>query len=77
MVSRRGIESWLRLMREVEAHRLPLAFGRAPPAEVVLSDCRGRGGGDEECGRRHLPGCGEQGRDAIGASLRAVYGGGG
>ena len=36
-VPRRGLESWLALMQEVQALRLPLAFGRAH-ADITLSE---------------------------------------
>ena len=73
-VPRRGVESWLGLMHEVGVLRLPLAFGRAH-ADITLSE----NGAVATMGAqdRHRPGRGEQGGDAVGASLRAVHGGGG
>ena len=70
-VPRRGFESWLGLMREVELLRVPLVFGRAH-ADVPLSE--NGGGGDEACGRRP-PIRGEHGGDAVGASLCTIHSG--
>ena len=53
-VPRRELESWLCLMHEVVALRLPLVSGRAGACR--LHAVRGWGGGDEAGGGRRLLG---------------------